>query len=99
MLRHDVFPAASWARTVTVLEPTSSGICAVHCVVPAAVPDPPVLVAHVIAVTPTLSLAVPLTTIEVAAVEITADEEEVIASCGGVVSLVGVEGEGVEGAF
>jgi len=38
-------------------------------VVPVAVPDPPVELFHVILATPTLSLAVPLTAIELAEVE------------------------------
>jgi hypothetical protein len=38
--------------------------------VPVAVPDPPVELDHVIFATPTLSVAVPLTTSELAAVEI-----------------------------
>jgi hypothetical protein len=45
---------------VITLVPTSSGIVADQLVVPDAVPDPPVDALHFTAVTPTLSLAVPL---------------------------------------
>lgn len=47
--------------------PTYSGIGPVdQLVVPFAVPDPPVEAAHVTRATPTLSLAIPLTAIELA---------------------------------
>ncbi len=80
-----MFPDASAARMSTVLDPISKGIVALHCVVPLAVPAPPVLVDHVTAVTPTLSLDVPLKTIDDAEVEID-DEGDAIMSEGGVVS-------------
>ena len=52
---------------MTVVIPTYSGMGPVdQLVVPFAVPDPPVEVAHVTWATPTLSLAIPLTTIELA---------------------------------
>ena len=85
-LRHPKFPAASPARTVTVFIPTISGIVALHCVVPLAVPDAPVLVDQVTLFTPTLSLAVPLNSMEDAEVETPVDEGELIVSDGGVVS-------------
>jgi hypothetical protein len=81
-----MFPAASVARMSTALDPTSKGIVAVHCVVPRALPAPPVLVDHVTAVTPTVSLAVPLKTIVAAEVEIDDDEGDEMVSEGGVVS-------------
>jgi hypothetical protein len=57
-------PAASLARIVIVLVPTSSRIAGVlQFSVPLATPDPPFELAHVTATTPVLSRAVPLTTI------------------------------------
>jgi hypothetical protein len=82
-----MFPAASVARMSTVFEPTSNGIVADHAVVPLALPAPPVFVDHVTAVTPTLSLAVPVKTIDDAEVEIDDDEGDAIVSEGGVVSV------------
>ena len=82
---------------MTLLEPTSKGMVAVHLVVPAAVPEPPVLVDQVTAATPTLSLAVPLKTMDAAEVEIAVDEGEVMVSAGGVV-LLGVAVGGAGGA-
>jgi len=82
---------------VTALEPISRGIVAVHWVIPAAVPDWPVLVIQVIEVTPTLSLAVPLNTIEDEEVETEVDEGETIVSEGGVVSFGDFGAVGVEG--
>jgi hypothetical protein len=55
-------------------------------------PDPPVLVDHVTLVTPTLSLAVPLKTMDDAEVEIDEDEGEAMVSEGGVVEEGVVEG-------
>jgi hypothetical protein len=83
-------PAASLARIVTVFDPTSSGTVAFHCVVPVvpvrdAVPDPPVLVVHVTEVTPTLSLATPLKTIDAADVETDVEDGVVMVNEGGVV--------------
>lgn len=60
-LRHPTFPAASLARIVMVLEPTSSATGpAVHWVVPLADPVFPSESVQVTDTTPTLSLAVPL---------------------------------------
>lgn len=81
-----MFPAASVARMRTVLDPTNKGIVALHCVVPIAFPAPPVLVDHVTEVTPTLSLAEPLKTIDDAEVEIEDEDGEAMVSEGGVVS-------------
>jgi hypothetical protein len=95
-------PAASLARIVTVFDPTSNGTVALHCmvVVPipdAAVPAPPVLVDHVTEVTPTLSLATPLKTIDAADVETDVEEGDVMVSAGGVVFDVEVGAVGVVG--
>jgi hypothetical protein len=54
-------PAASYARTVTVFVPTSSGAVADQAVVPEAMPEAPVDTDHFTDATPRLSLAVPLT--------------------------------------
>ena len=58
--RHPEFPAASYARTVTTVLPTSNGTSAVQDVGPAASPEAPFDVLHLTAVTPTLSLADPV---------------------------------------
>jgi len=58
---------------------------ALHCAVPDAVPDPPVLVNQVTEVTPTLSVAVPLKAIDDADVDTEVDEGVIIVSDGGVV--------------
>ena len=55
-----MFPAVSVARMTTWLNPTSSGIEVLHCVVPKAVPASPVLVDQVTLATPDRSDAVPL---------------------------------------
>ena len=89
-LRHPIFPAASLARIVTVFDPTNSGTVALHCVVPDAVPAPPVFVAQVTVFTPTLSLAVPLNASDDAEVETDVDDGIEIVSAGGVVSPVPV---------
>src|SRR5437870_10096617 len=91
-LRHDVFPAASDARMITVFDPTSRGTDTDQFAVPLAVPEEPVLVAQVTAATPTLSLAVPLIVMEAAEVETVAEAGEAIASEGGVVSWDGSGG-------
>jgi hypothetical protein len=91
-VRHDVFPAASDARMITVFDPTSRGTDADQLVVPLAVPEEPVLVVQVTAVTPTLSLAVPLIAMEAAEVETVAEAGEAIDSEGGVVSWDGSGG-------
>jgi hypothetical protein len=54
---------------ITWLLPTSSGIAAVHCVVPEAVPAPPVLVDQVTLATPDASEAVPVKFSEASVVE------------------------------
>jgi hypothetical protein len=80
---------------VTTLVPTSKGIVADHCVVPEATPDAPVEVVHFTAVTPTLSVAVPLKTIVPEYAEAMLDPGERIANDGGVVSgVAGCEGVG-----
>ena len=62
-----MFPAASDAVMTMVVEPTYSGMAGVvQLVVPLAVPVVKSDVAQVTAVTPTLSVAVPLTTRELA---------------------------------
>jgi hypothetical protein len=61
--------AASFAVTVTTFVPgCSATVLTDQLVVPLAVPDPPRSFAHVTCVTPTLSLAVPLTAIGLALV-------------------------------
>ena len=75
-LLHATFPAASLARIVTVFDPTSKGIDALHGPVPDAVPADPVLVDQVTATTPTLSAAVPLNVIAAADVETAVAEGE-----------------------
>jgi hypothetical protein len=60
-----MLPTVSVARMITWLNPTSSGIAALHCVVndcivPDAVPAAPVLVDQVTLATPDGSDAVPL---------------------------------------
>ena len=72
---------------VTVFEPTRSGIEAVHCEVPIAAPDPPVLVDQVTEVTAVLSLAVPENVIEADPLEIDVAEGVVIVREGGVLSV------------
>ena len=62
-------PAASYARTTTVLVPTSSGAVADQAVVPEATPESPVESDHFTDATPTLSPAVPLTTIDASEVD------------------------------
>ena len=81
-----MFPVASQARIVTVLEPINRGIEAVQCEVPLTAPDLPVLVDQLTAVTPTLSLAVPLMLIDADEVETEDADGEVRVMDGGVVS-------------
>jgi hypothetical protein len=83
-----VLPAASRAVTVMTFAPATRRIpLAVQLAVPLAAPVPPRLLAHVTCVTPTLSLAVPLTVIGVALVACVADEVgPVIVTAGLVVS-------------
>jgi len=52
-------PAVSVARMITWLNPTSSGIAALHCDVPEAVPVPPEFVDQVTLTIPERSDAVP----------------------------------------
>jgi hypothetical protein len=85
-VRQDVLPAASYARSVTVLIPVRMGILADHAVVPDAAPDRPKLVDHVIVFTPTLSLAVPLTVNVLADVAALAVEGTAMVMVGGVLS-------------
>jgi len=66
-------------------------------VVPAAVPDDPVDAVQITFATPTLSLAVPVTTIEVAEVEYVLLAGETMLSVGGVVSGEPGDGEGGAG--
>lgn len=80
-------PAASKARIVMTFEPVNRGTAELQVAVPVAVPEPPKLLAQVIVVTPILSLAVPLITIEDSDVETTVEEGEVMVSEGGVVSV------------
>ena len=61
-----------------MLNPTSSGMVALHCDVPEAVPDCPKLFDHV--TDATLPPAVPVKTIEVADVETDVDPGDVMAS-------------------
>ena len=69
-----MLPAVSYARMTTWLNPTSKGIAAVHCVVPDAVPAPPVLVDHVTLATPEGSDAVPLNVSEACVVASDVDD-------------------------
>ena len=85
-MRQLEFPAASKARTVTVLAPLSSGIEADQEVVPLAVPLAPKLVAQVMLVTPLLSLAVPRSAKVAAAVVAVPVEGEVRVTVGAVLS-------------
>src|SRR5579863_3568336 len=73
---------------VIEFEPVRRGTTALQAVVPVAVPEPPKLLAQVTAVTPVLSLAVPLIRMEASAVENVVAPGEVIARAGGVVSAV-----------
>jgi hypothetical protein len=85
----DVLPAASRAVTVSTLLPVWSAIGVVHDVVPDVVPLPPRLLTQVTCVTPTLSLAVPLSVIVIAEVEyVDADVGPVIVTTGTVASTV-----------
>ena len=83
-----VFPAASFAVTVSTLEPGCSAIPETdQLVVPVAVPLPPALLLHVTCVTPTLSAAVPLSVSGLLFVEYDdPDVGDVIDTVGGVVS-------------
>lgn len=91
-LRHPEFPAASYARIVTMFEPTSRGIDADQLVVPLAAPDCPIFVDHATEVTPTLSLAVPLNAIVAEDVEIEVAPGDATVNVGGVVSVPAVGG-------
>lgn len=87
-LRQPIFPAASEARTITVLFPISNGIEADHAVVPDAAPDVPKFVAQETCVTLMLSLAVPPMVTDAAVVDIVPVEGEVIVRLGAVVSVI-----------
>jgi hypothetical protein len=65
-----------------------------HDDVPTATPDPPVELVHLIAATATLSLAVPLTAIEAADVEVMVNPGVLICNDGGVVSPGAGDGAG-----
>jgi hypothetical protein len=69
----------------------------IQLVVPAAVPESPAELDQVTSLTPTLSLAVPLTTMELAEVETVLLGGETIANDGGVVS--GAAGGGFAGGL
>src|SRR5690242_864029 len=84
---------------VTVFDPTSTGIDAVHCVVPEAVPEAPMLVDQVTFVTPTLSDAMPLKTIDAALVETLVPPGAVIVRAGAVMSPPGGGGGGFGGGL
>ena len=86
--RQEELPAASYARTVTVLLPTSSGTDADHETVPVAVPAPPVDVVHATDATPTLSLAVPLMVSAAAELDTIDEPGETIVMVGGTVSVL-----------
>lgn len=90
--RHPEFPAASYARTVTTVLPTSSGTSADQAVVPVASPESPFEVLHFTAVTPTLSLAVPETWMDGEDVEAIVEPGERMVSDGGVMSVGGLAG-------
>ena len=92
--RHAEFPAASNARTVTVVLPTRSGTAADHLVVPDAVPASPFEVDQATRITPTLSLAVPLTAMAADEVATIVSEGTRICKDGGVVSPLPVGGVG-----
>ena len=69
-----------------VLVPISRGIVEIaQLLVPVAVPDVPVELAHVTVATPAMSRAVPVTDIEEAAVESVVKEGETMAMLGGAV--------------
>jgi hypothetical protein len=92
-LRQPALPAASKARTTMLLVPTRSGIDADQNVVPEAVPVELELV-HPTTVTPTLSVAMPITVIEAPGVETMVAEGDLTLTAGAVVSL---DGTGVGG--
>jgi hypothetical protein len=81
--RHAELPAALYARTVTVLFPTSKGIDVDQVVVPVAVPWPPVDVVHCTEVV--LLFAVPLTAIVEAETETIVEAGETMLRVGGAV--------------
>jgi hypothetical protein len=95
-LRDVAFPDVSVARMAMVLNPTSSGMVALHSEVPVAVPDCPKLFDQVTDATATLSDAVPLNTIEAADVDGEMEDGETMVKPGGVLSpevgAVGVAG-------
>jgi hypothetical protein len=82
---------------VITLVPVSSGTVAFQALVPLAIPESPVELAHLTEVTPTLSEAVPLKTRLDAVVETIVDPGEPIVNDGGVVSAPPGGGLGVGG--
>jgi hypothetical protein len=88
-LRQDEFPAASVARTMTVVRPGGSGTAAFHCEVPVAVPLPPEFVDQATDATPTLSVAVPEIRIEARDVEADVPAGEAMLRDGAVLSGAG----------
>ncbi len=76
---------------VTVFAPTSSGIVAVHCAAPEAVPEAPVFVDQVTDAIPALLAAVPLKGIDAAVVETEVAAGDAMTSAGGPVGPGGVE--------
>jgi hypothetical protein len=86
-VRHEEFPAKSFATIVTRLIPNTSGTCAMlQLVVPAAVPEYPMLVLHVTLAIPPVSAAVPLKAREAPLVERDVIEGFTIVRPGGVTS-------------
>jgi hypothetical protein len=92
MARHPELPAASNARIVIALLPVKSGTLTDQLAVPDAAPPSPNALLHFTAVTPTLSLAVPLKTILAEEVETTVEPGDAMFKDGGVVSAPAVTG-------
>ncbi len=94
--RQALFPAASHARTVITLVPTSNGIRADQAAEPEACPEEPVEADQVTAVTPTLSAALPEIVIEADEVETIVEPGDTIRSVGAAWSVppAGFEGGG-----
>jgi hypothetical protein len=90
--RHPELPAASKARIVIALLPVKSGTLTDQIAVPDARPPSPNESVHFTAVTPALSLAVPLMVMLAAEVETIVDPGDVMLTDGGVLSAPGVAG-------
>jgi hypothetical protein len=90
--RQAELPAASYARMVTTVVPTSSGTSADQAEVPAAIPASPEEVLNFTAVTPTLSLAAPVIWIDAEVTETMVPPGDRIWSEGGVESGTGLDG-------